>query len=153
MALPASSVPLLSADEKPAFEVFNPAGRARVLFVCDHASAAVPRALGDLGLSPGDFQRHIALDIGAAEVARRLGGAFDAPVVLSGYSRLVIDCNRRLGDPTSIPEVSDGTLVPGNRGLSPTDRGARAAACFEPYHKAIAKHLTALAAQGETPAV
>jgi predicted N-formylglutamate amidohydrolase len=137
---------LLAPDEKPAFELFNGEGRARVLFVCDHASAAVPRALGDLGLSPADFQRHIAIDIGAADVARRLAGALDAPLVLSGYSRLVIDCNRRLDHPTSIPEESDGTPVPANRSLSPADRGARAAACFEPYHAAIAGRLAAASA-------
>ena len=141
----ASPVHLLAPDEKPAFEVVNAQGRGRALFLCDHASAAVPRALRDLGLAPEHFGRHIAWDIGAAEVARRLSRAFDAPLVLSGYSRLVIDCNRRPGDATSIPEESDRTPVPGNRGLSPADRAARATACFEPYHKAIAQRLAAFA--------
>jgi predicted N-formylglutamate amidohydrolase len=149
----ASPVHLLAPDEKPAFEVVNAQGRGRALFLCDHASAAVPRALRDLGLAPEHFGRHIAWDIGAAEVARRLSRAFDAPLVLSGYSRLVIDCNRRPGDATSIPEESDRTPVPGNRGLSPADRAARATACFEPYHNAIAQRLAAFATRDETPAV
>ena len=34
-------------------------------------------------------------------------------------SRLVIDPNRRPGTPTSIPEISDGCVVPGNQGLAP----------------------------------
>jgi predicted N-formylglutamate amidohydrolase len=113
----------------------------------------VPRALGELGLAPATFDRHIAWDIGAAEVARHLAKALDAPLVLSGYSRLVIDLNRRLDDPTSIPEVSDGVLVPGNRALTAAERARRAAALFRPYHQAIAAELARIAARGRPPAI
>ena len=87
------------------------------MLTCDHASHAVPESLGNLGLDSRDLERHIGWDIGAAEVTRRLAERFDAPAVLSGYSRLVIDCNRKLGSETSILEVSDGTVIPGNLGL------------------------------------
>src|SRR5690349_18545366 len=95
--------PLLAADDPPPFETVNETGRAPVLLVCDHASRAVPKALGDLGLPPTAFDRHIAWDIGAAEVARHLAASFDAPLVMSGYSRLVLDPNRATDNPTSIP--------------------------------------------------
>ena len=144
---------LLAPDEPTPVDIVNPAGTADTLLVCDHASRRVPRELGDLGLPPSAFDRHIAWDIGAAEVARNLSRAFDAPLVLSGYSRLVVDLNRRLDHPTSVPEVSDGTLVPGNQALTPLDRARRIAALFEPYHNAIAAALARIASRQIAPAI
>jgi predicted N-formylglutamate amidohydrolase len=59
-------------------------------------------------------------------------------LVLSGYSRLVIDCNRPLGHAESIAERSAGVFIPGNLGLSPLERSNRIDALFRPYHGAIA---------------
>ena len=81
------------------------------------------------------------------DLVRRL----DAPAVLSGDSRLVADCNRRIENPAAMPEVSDGIEVPGNRGLSDTDRAAREAACHRPYHQAIADRLADFAAAASIP--
>jgi predicted N-formylglutamate amidohydrolase len=145
--------PLLAPDEPPPVELFNGTGRAAVLLVCDHASPRVPRVLGQLGLPPSAFGRHIAWDIGAADVARRLATALDAPLVLSGYSRLVIDLNRRLDDPTSIPAVSDGTAVPANRGITPDEARARATALFDPYHQAVVEVVGSFAARQVVPAI
>src|SRR5690349_11979983 len=118
---------LLGPDDPPPAQVLNQAGQAPVLIVCDHASRAVPRRLGTLGLDEAELMRHIGWDIGAAEVTRHLAETLGAPAVLSGYSRLVADCNRRVDDPSCMPEVSDGTAVPGNRRLSPAQRARRAA--------------------------
>jgi predicted N-formylglutamate amidohydrolase len=60
----------------------------------------------------------------------------------------VIDCNRAPEHPTSIPTVSEVTPVPGNEGLSASDRAARRRAIFDPYHAAIAGLLDARAASG-----
>jgi predicted N-formylglutamate amidohydrolase len=128
---------MLEPDEPPAFEVVNPSGRARAVVLCDHASNLLPRALGDMGLAPERLGEHIAWDLGAALVARRLAGQLDAPLVLSGYSRLVIDCNRPPGAPTSIVEVSAGVVIPGNGALPEDAARARAEAFFWPYHRAI----------------
>ncbi len=76
-----------------------------------------------------------------------------APLVTSGYSRLVIDCNRQPGYPSSIPPISDGTVVPGNRELTDVDRAARAEACFWPYHRAVDGEIADLIANGPKPAL
>jgi predicted N-formylglutamate amidohydrolase len=149
---PAHSMPLLHPEDPPPVERCNERGGAPVLLTCDHASAAVPRALNGLGLPPGAIREHIGWDIGAAAVTRLLAAALDAPALLAGYSRLVVDCNRDPGDPSSIPAVSDGVAVPGNRALSPEARVARLEACFAPYHTAIAARLDAFAAAGVAPA-
>ena len=139
---------LLGPDEPPAFEVLNPEGAARFAILCDHASNRVPRALDNLGLPPAELERHIAWDIGAAAITRRLAAHFDAPAVLAGYSRLVIDCNRRLEDAQSILSRSDGTAIPGNRDLTCEDAAARVEACFEPYHRACTAVLDGMEARG-----
>jgi predicted N-formylglutamate amidohydrolase len=149
----ALSPPLLSAADPPPVEAANPEGAAPFLFICDHASRAVPRRLGALGLSDEELSRHIGWDIGAAEVARRLSKRFDAPAILSGYSRLVVDCNRPTDDPTSIPAISDGVVVPGNRALAPEDVAGRVDACFHPYHRAIRRALKAKERDGRAPAL
>jgi len=144
---------LLGAGDPPPFELCNAQGRAQGLLLCDHASAAIPAGLGNLGLDESQRRLHIAWDIGAADVTRRLSQRLEVAAILSGYSRLVIDCNRRLDDPTSIPQESDGVEVAGNRGLTAADRAARAEACFWPYQQAIEGWIGARRAAGHTPII
>jgi len=132
---------LLGPDEPSAVEIVNPDGSGSALLVCDHASNRVPLRLGTLGLDAVQLADHIGWDPGAADVARRLSGYLDAPLVLSGYSRLVIDCNRPIRSAESIPEQTDGVPVPGNRGLSQDQRESRTDALFRPYHGAIDRLL------------
>jgi predicted N-formylglutamate amidohydrolase len=94
-----------------------------------------------LGLDQKQLADHIAWDPGAADVARLLSAELDSPLLLSGYSRLVIDCNRPLESTQSIIRQSAEVPIPGNRDLSPDDRAARIDCCFRPYHDAITKLL------------
>ena len=145
--------PLLAPDEPPPFEAVNAAAKEPVLFVCDHASARIPRALGTLGLGEVDRGRHIACDIGAAAVTRALIARFDVRGMLANYSRLVIDLNRAPGDPTLIPVISDGTIIPGNRGLSPQAAAQRVETLFHPYHAAITAVMTEMREREPMPAL
>ena len=144
---------LLGPDDPPPFTVHNEGGKAPLLLLCDHASRAVPRLLGDLGIGDAELSRHIGWDIGGLEAALALSEALDAPLVASGYSRLVIDCNRWPGGEGSTPEVSDGTRVPANVGLTPEQVEARAAACFWPYHREVDRQLDRLAGAGRKAAM
>ena len=143
---------LIGPDEPAPFRVLNPQGRARLLVVCDHASRRIPAALDNLGLDELALGRHIASDIGAGDVAEKLSARLDAPAVLAGYSRLVVDCNRGLDDPTSILAVSDGEFIPGNQGLSEADKAERARQFFHPYHDAIRRRLGSFERRGIVPA-
>lgn len=147
------STPLLTADDPAPATVLNPDGAAPLLLVCDHASFAVPASLAGLGLTEDQLIDHIGWDSGAAAVTQQLSESFDAPAVLSGYSRLVIDCNRPPGHPTSIPAESDGIPVPGNRDLSGPEIEQRVADIFEPYHDAVRARLDAFRARDVLPAV
>jgi predicted N-formylglutamate amidohydrolase len=132
-----SPVPWIGADEPPPFELVNAEGRGRAILVCDHASARIPRRLGTLGLSPRDQARHVAWDIGAAAVARRLSGILDAPLALPGYSRLVVDCNRPLHEPDAFATQSEDVAIAGNLSASEQEKAERAEAFFWPYHDAL----------------
>lgn len=132
---------LLGAGEPPAVEILNADGLGSAVLVCDHASNRVPQRLDNLGLDAAQLADHIAWDPGAVEVARRLSAALDAPLVVSGYSRLVIDCNRPLGTAQAIAEQSAGVPVPGNCGLTPAERRLRVDTLFHAYHDAIERLL------------
>jgi predicted N-formylglutamate amidohydrolase len=132
----------LEPDEPSPAAVFQEDAAGPFVIVCDHASRALPRTLGDLGLSAHDLQSHIAWDIGAAGVARRMALELDAPLFCQRYSRLVIDCNRPLSAPDSIPLSSGGIAIPGNQQLTRLQADARARAIFQPYHERIAGALT-----------
>jgi predicted N-formylglutamate amidohydrolase len=144
--------PLVGAADPVAFSLFNSSGRAPALIVCDHASRNIPVALKGLGLAPDALARHIAWDIGAADLARSLARALDAPAVLAGFSRLVIDCNRRLDDATLIVPESDGHPVPGNIAIAAAERDERIRCLHAPYHDAIDRQLALFAARGVVPA-
>ena len=144
-------MPLLGPGDPPPFESLNEEGTSRALVVCDHASCRIPAALGTLGVSGVERTEHIGWDLGAGAVARRLSALLDAPAVLAGYSRLVIDCNRPAAAPDRIPAVSDTVPVPGNAGLDRVAADARIAEIFTPYHDAIAAALDRMAVAGKVP--
>jgi predicted N-formylglutamate amidohydrolase len=140
-------VSLLEPDEPHPVHVERADSPSPFVLACDHAGRRVPRALGDLGLAPEHFERHIAYDIGIEPVAGRLAAAFDAPLVAQRYSRLVIDCNRPTHVPSSIPTISEATPIPGNEGIAPDEREARIEALFRPYHATLEGILEARARQ------
>jgi predicted N-formylglutamate amidohydrolase len=144
---------LIDETDPPAVEFCHERGRAPVLLTCDHASRRVPRLLDNLGLADELVARHIGWDIGAAEVTRRLAPLLDATAILAGYSRLVVDCNRKPADASAIPRESDGVTIPGNANLSDTERRARRDAIFDPYHGAITAWIATWRARGIAPAV
>lgn len=131
-----------------ASRTLRPQGSGRFVFFCDHASNHIPAELHQLGLPASELARHIAWDIGAAGVTVALSEIFDAPAILCGTSRLVIDCNRNLNAAELIPEISDGTLIPGNLHLSAAARAKRIDRWFHPYHNAIELVLLEREARG-----
>ncbi len=127
--------PLLSENAPGLFDVVNPNADAPLIICCDHAGKRIPESLGNLELGRGLLDLHIACDIGAGQVSTMLAHKLNAPLLLANYSRLVIDLNRHLDDPTLIPETSDGVVIPGNAGLSDDRRQQRIDEFFSPYHR------------------
>jgi predicted N-formylglutamate amidohydrolase len=155
--LPIEAQLLLSPEDPAPYTLIEADGEGApawpALLVCDHATNRMPAALDNLGVSANDLETHLALDIGAGNVTRFLSEALTLPAVLNGYSRLVVDCNRRLDDPSAFTLGDGVTTVTGNRDLSQADRQSRADAIYWPYHHAIRDRLTALEPLGTAPAL
>lgn len=135
------------------FHLVNEGAVGPVVLLCDHASNALPAEYGTLGLPPTDLERHIGWDVGAADVTRRLADLLQAPAVLSGFSRLLIDPNRAADDPTLVMKLSDGAIIPGNRHVTPDEVDRRRATCWQPYHDAVTAMIDRVVATGESPLV
>lgn len=136
-----------------AVTIVNQQGAGRFVLACEHASNHVPAAYGTLGLPLTALSRHIAWDPGAAALATALARRLDAPLVMSGVSRLVIDCNRPPDHKGAMPVLSEETAIPGNHDLSPAERATRVAAFYTPFHEALAKLLDDRIAAGSRPAL
>ncbi len=140
---------LLCADDPAPIKLLNQGGASPFFLVGDHAGRVIPLALAELGLEPAALDHHISWDIGVAGLGESLAKKLDACFISQTYSRLVIDCNRRLDDDSSIPVRSDGIDIPGNVWVSPADRLARNVAIHRPYHSAIAAELEQRAVRGQ----
>jgi predicted N-formylglutamate amidohydrolase len=144
---------LLGADDPAPFEIVASDSLLPLVLSCDHASNRIPRRLADMGMPTDALRRHIAWDPGASEVTRRVAARTGASALLCAYSRLVVDCNRRLDDPTLILNLADGEAVPANQNLTPQARAARIAAIHMPYHDALQAEIDQRVAAGTPPAL
>jgi predicted N-formylglutamate amidohydrolase len=143
----------IGAEAHDSYSILPGRSDRGLIILCDHAGNDLPEDYGTLGLPAEQLQRHIAYDIGAAQIARALSAALDAPAVMTRYSRLLIDPNRGADDPTLIMRISDGAVIPGNRNLDADERARRVRRYFEPYHRAIAAVIDRCLRDGPAPAL
>ncbi len=140
-------------DDGEAFEtIVGEAGNPLVL-LCDHAANHVPAEYGALGLPKEQFERHIGYDIGARDTVLGLAAKLGGRAVLSKFSRLLIDPNRGMDDPTLIMRISDGAVVPGNAGVDEAERQHRIDRFHRPYHQAVTATIEGVLAQSLTPLI
>lgn len=136
------------ASGRDAVSVVNEAGMGPFVLACDHASNRIPDGYGTFGLPAADLLRHIAWDPGALAVSEAMAATLGAPLVASTVSRLLVDCNRPLDAPDLIWEVSEDTRIPGNLGLSQTERRRRIDLAWRPFHDAIDRLIETRLAAG-----
>ncbi|MBA3447795.1 MAG: N-formylglutamate amidohydrolase [Pseudaminobacter sp.] len=127
------------------FEIVEGDRRRGLVLVADHAHRNLPAEYGDLGLPTGEFERHIAYDIGVEGVTRKLAAALGAPAAMANFSRLLIDPNRGEDDPTLIRQLYDGTVVPGNYPMAQEEREKRLDRFYRPYHEAVGALVASVA--------
>jgi predicted N-formylglutamate amidohydrolase len=145
------SEPLVAPSLTPSFEILPGRTDAGLLLICDHAVNSIPEPYGTLGLPPEELERHIAYDIGALSVTRELSRRLGVPAVAAMFSRLLIDPNRGLDDPTLIMRISDGAVVPGNRRIDDGEQERRVRQYYSPYHAAIDSLIETCMASGVPP--
>ncbi len=136
-----------------AFETLDGDPAGGIVLLCDHACNALPAEYGTLGLPESEFSRHIAYDIGAEALTRQLAERLGVPAVMSRFSRLLIDPNRGVDDPTLVMRLSDGTVVPGNHPITPQEIERRITRFHMPYHDAVDGMIDRCMATGINPMI
>ena len=119
----------------------NTQGTSAIVLVCEHASAHIPPAYRELGLSGGASESHIAWDPGASTTAMHLSKILDAVLIQSAVSRLVYDCNRPPEAHDAIPEHSEIYTIPGNENLSEVERQHRVNCYYRPFENTLSQLL------------
>ncbi len=109
----------------------------RFVVTCEHASNALPKELGRLGVPGGVLRSHVAWDPGAREVASIVAHRLGAAQFAGRYTRLLVDLNRNRGHRELIPKELFGVKVPGNAKLSRVEREARIAKYWTPYRETV----------------
>lgn len=108
---------------------------------CEHGGNRIPapyrRLFAD---AQALLATHRAYDAGALHMARRLAGAFDAPLVTSTVSRLLVDLNRSVGHRTLYSDHS--------RALSAVQRERVLAAHYRPYRDRVESTVERAIASG-----
>ncbi len=135
----------------PAVALIGAAGKAPVVLVCEHASHFIPPEYDTLGLADHARRSHAAWDIGALDVAKCLSARLQAPLVAGQISRLVYDCNRPLEAPDSIPTRSEVIDIPGNAGLTDTEKQRRFDTVHTPFHAAVDQMIDQQRTRSGTP--
>mgnify|MGYP001216798159 CR=1 FL=1 len=113
--------------------------RHSILLVADHASNFIPKEYFNLGLSKELIESHIAYDIGIKQLALKLQKKLKTHLVIGEYSRLLIDLNRGIMDPTLISSISHGIQINRNFNLSNRDKRFRINNIYNSYHNEISK--------------
>ncbi|MFT4149184.1 MAG: N-formylglutamate amidohydrolase [Paracoccaceae bacterium] len=147
----AEPVPAEGLAFPPIIEHAQAAGR--IILVCEHASNAIPARWGTLSLTGAQRQAHIAWDPGALDLARGLAARLDATLVHAPASRLVYDLNRAPDRPGAMPARSEMHDIPGNADLSATEREARTAAIYLPFHDGLHGLVARRIAAGRAPVI
>ena len=106
-----------------------------LLLIADHASNYIPKKYDSLGLVKKETLTHKAYDLGVRDLAVNLSNKLSSQLVLGEYSRLLIDCNRDINDPTLISVISDRKLIEGNKKITKKERIYRINKIYRPYLK------------------
>ena len=144
---------MIVSEQAEAFEIIGGTPQSGLLILCDHAQATIPAEFNALGLCAEQLSRHIAYDIGAEAVSRLLATQLGCPAVLSRFSRLLIDPNRGIDDPTLVMRIADGALIPGNARIDQAGIEARIERFYRPYDDAITRSIAAMRASGKNPVI
>ena len=135
----------------------NEYSESNFLIICDHASNRIPREYKNLGLNEKILTTHIAYDIGVKEVAFHLAKYLKCPLVMSDFSRLLIDPNRGVDDPTLIMKISDGEIIEGNKDISflinCSEKKHRVDYYYNAYHNKISEIINRSLKKNIFPAI
>lgn len=135
------------------FKIINKDSKHSLILTCEHASNKVPDEYNNLGLENKYYDTHIARDKGCGKLTERLAEKLGVTAFIGGYSRLLVDLNRRENEEELIVKESDKITIPGNANVSPEEKEKRLSTYYRPYHQAIEDKIAKLKKAGITPRI
>lgn len=115
--------------------------RTEFILVCEHASNFIPADLDELNVSEKVVNSHVGWDLGALAVAKKMAKSLNAPLVASGISRLVYDCNRPPEAPSATPAKCEVYDIIGNQNLSEAARDKRTQKYYLPFYNLLTQTI------------
>jgi predicted N-formylglutamate amidohydrolase len=136
---------------RPAYSAIRLASTEPVVLTCEHATNRVPLVSR---LQPEErriLATHWGWDIGAWRLTRELSRTLATSAIGGVCSRLVVDLNRRVDDPTLIRERAGDVRLSWNRRLSLGERERRVLEYHAPYHEAVDRLIIRRLVRGVRP--
>lgn len=115
-----------------------PGGRNRdIVLICEHAGNRIPEAWENLGLPDAFLQTHFGFDLGSKKLTLEIARKIGATAIVSEYSRLFLDYNRKMHDPACIRPDMGGIPIPLNLSVSDEEKELRERIARYPVENAI----------------
>ena len=117
--------------------------RVELLVTCEHGGKGVPPLFVDLFAGAGSLlDSHRGWDAGALELARRFALHFEAPLLASTVTRLLVDLNRSEDNPTLFSSLTTE--------LDDSARFALLGRYYHPYRQRVIREVQQFLKQGAT---
>ena len=141
------------SNVRPPFLRLRPGSLSPVLLTCEHAAHDLPRPVRTRSGESDILRSHWGWDPGAWDLTRSLSRVTGFGAVGARWSRLWIDPNRRIDDPTLIRTDVEGAAMSFNRRLTAAERERRIGTYHAPYHAEIDRLLMRRIVRGVHPVV
>jgi predicted N-formylglutamate amidohydrolase len=124
---------------------------APLVLTCEHACNRVPAIPAPDSRERRILRTHWGWDPGAWQITRELAGRLKTTAIGGKWSRLWIDLNRRVDDPTLIRRDADGVELSWNSGLTESLREHRVLTYHAPYHEMVDRLIIRRLVRGLRP--
>ena len=133
------------------FELLRPRSLSPLVLTCEHARNRLPAGCAPDAPERAILRSHWGFDLGAGQITAALARGLGASAIAGRWSRLWIDLNRRVDDPTLIRERIDGRLLSWNARLDTFERERRLLEHHAPYHEALDRLILRRLVRGLRP--
>lgn len=137
----------------PPFVLLRARARGPVVLLCEHAFRRLPPGVRAAPADRAPLADHWGWDPGAWALTRELSRRLDAPAIGGRWSRLWLDLNRHVADPTLVLREAGGVELSFNRDLDAAEIRHRVDTVHAPYHEAADRLVRAARLDGRRPLV
>jgi predicted N-formylglutamate amidohydrolase len=136
---------------RPPFLSIAPRSVAPLVLTCEHAANRLPFSAGIGREQRRLLASHWGWDIGAWALTRDLARRLKAGAIAGRWSRLLIDLNRRVDDPTLIRSRAGKVPLPWNEDVTAEQTERRILAYHTPYHVEVDRLILRRLVRGVRP--